>query len=189
MGRASINGTSGALWNHLADFLKVRPYTGSLVRDLPFLLVVCALHYTIVPSLVGRYLLIDLLTPWLVVTFIAAPTGKGALIALIGAFLMETRTSAPAGMYLTCFWMIGTGIYVSRSSLSWRHSFPWVVTFVVAELWMILAEIFVSHVMLGHWHLTLQEVLIQCARLVFSVGWGMILCKRFRTCELPLETP
>lgn len=185
----SITRNPGLLWSHFADYLKVRPYTGTFMKDLIFLCFICALHYSILPSILGRTILVDILTPWLVVTMIAAPMGRGLFITLVGAFLMETRTSAPAGMYITSFWMIGTGIYLSRLNLSWRHLFPWMLTLFIAQIWIIMTEIFVNQVMLGQWHLPLQEALIQSCRLVFSVGFGLILCQKFRSCELPLETP
>lgn len=188
MGRVNMR-NPGISWHQMGDFLKIRPYTGSLVKDVLFLMFICALHFSVLPSILGRSILVDLLTPWLVVTMVAGPTGKGIFLMLLGAFLMETRTSAPAGMYITSFWMIATGIYLSRMSLSWRHYLPWFLTLLIAQLWVMLTELFVNHVMLGHWHLSLQEILAQCSRLVFAVGFGMILCRKFRSCELPVETP
>jgi hypothetical protein len=188
MGRTT-NRNSWALGHQLLDFFKIRPYTGSLSKDFLFLLIISALHYSVIPSIVGRSILVDLLTPWLVVTMVAGSTSKWIFLTLLGAFLMETRTSAPAGMYLTSYWMIGTGIYLTRTSLSWRHYLPWFLTLLIAQLWVILTELFVNHVMLGHWHLSIQEILAQSSRLIFAVGFGMILCRKFRSCELPVETP
>lgn len=168
------------------DLLKIRPYTGSLAKDVFYLLLMSALHHTLLPSVVGRYQLVDILTPWIVVTLVAAPLGKGAFLAMLGAFLIETRTTAPSGMYLTGYWMIGIGIYLSKASLSWRHYFPWIVTLTVAQLWIILFELFVNAVILNNFVFTLQQFLIQSSRLGFAVGFGMILCQRFRTDEAPM---
>lgn len=160
-------------------WVKIRPYTGRIVLDLVFLLIVGALHETVLPSLVGSVLLVDLMTPWLVTTFVAAPLPRALLLGTFGALILETHSAAPAGLYVTVYWMIAVVLRITRGTLSWRHAFPWAVTFLVSELWVILFESFVIGVGDGGNPFDLRYVLTQAARLVASVLLGMLLCRRF----------
>jgi hypothetical protein len=99
---------------------------------------------------------------------------------------METGSTTPAGMYLTAFWMIATGVFLSKASLSWRHYFPWIVTLTIAELWIILFELFVNAVILNNFEFTLQDFAVQSTRLGFGIALGMVLCHRFRTGNDPV---
>lgn len=168
--------------------LKPQPYTGELSVDIIFLFLVGALHSTILPSVFGRYLLIDLMTPWLVCTFVAAPLTRSIVLAILGALILETHSAAPAGVYMVAYWAIMAALWLARSTLSWRHVFPWAVTFFVAELWVIAFETFVMAVNLGDFHFNPVQIVHQSLRLVVATLIGLALCRRFMSLGVGEET-
>ena len=163
----------------LRPLLKPQPFTGQMWVDITFLLLIGALHSTILPAMFGRYILIDLMTPWLVCTFVAAPLFRSMVLGTFGALILETHTACPAGMYMTAFWVIMSVLWLTRSTLSWRHAFPWAVTLFAAELWVISFETFVMAVSEGSFHISFLETFHQCVRLVVSTVVGMTFAQRF----------
>lgn len=168
--------------------LKPQPYTGELSVDIIFLFLIGALHCTILPSLVGRYLLIDLMTPWLICTFVAAPLTHSIVLGILGALILETHSAAPAGMYMAAYWVIMAALWLTRSTLSWRHVFPWAVTFFVTELWVIAFETFVMAVSEGAFHFSFLQLVHQCLRLAVATLLGLALCRRFMSLGVGEET-
>lgn len=161
-------------------YMMFRPYTGHLWLDFFLLLVVSALHFTILPTIIGKIVLVDLLTPWLLTYFISAPFKKSLVIGVLTALIMETHTSAPAGMYLSLYWVALVTLWLIRVSLSWRHTFPWVVTFAAGELWIVFSEFFVHSVTLSAVSLTVTDLVEYLTRIAFAVGAGMIFSTRVR---------
>ena len=164
----------------IRPYMMFRPYTGHLWLDFILLLVVSALHFTILPSLIGKIVLVDLLTPWLLTYFVAAPFKKSLVIGALTALIMETHTSAPAGMYLSLYWVALVALFLFRVSLSWRHTFPWFVTFTAGELWIVFSEFFVHSVTLSAVSVTLTDLIECVARIAFAVGAGMMFSSRVR---------
>lgn len=165
-----------AAW--LKPWIALRPTSGRLALDVIFLLVVGALHHTVLPSLVGGVILVDLMTPWLVVTFVAAPLPRAALIGMLGALILETHSAAPAGLYICSYWVIAVVIRLTRSTLSWRHAFPWMVTFFVTELWVVAFETFVLAVSEGAFRFGVGYFGSQMVRILAATALGMLLCQR-----------
>jgi hypothetical protein len=107
----------------------MRPNCGVLWADIMWLLVVGAIDTHILPSLTDGILPFNLMTPWLVVTFIVSPSYVAFIMLLIGSLLLETSSGAPRGLYMTAYWVIFAVLTLSRKTLSWRHAVPWLVTF------------------------------------------------------------
>jgi hypothetical protein len=168
--------------------LKPQPCTGESSVDIIFLFFVGALHSTILPSIFGRYLLIDLMTPWLVCTFVAAPLTRSIILAILGALILETHSATPAGLYIVAYWIIMAALWLARSTLSWRHVFPWAVTFFVSELWVIAFETFVMAVSEGVFQFNPIQMLNQCLRLGVATVFGLALCRRFMSLGVGEET-
>jgi hypothetical protein len=160
-------------------WLALRPASGRLPLDLVYLIIIGALHHTVLPTLVGHVLLVDLVTPWLVATFILAPLGRGALVGALGALIVELHSTAPVGLYLCAYWVVAVILRLTRSTLSWRHAFPWAVTFAAAELWVIGFESFVIGVSEGLTRFTVGYVIVQAARLCLSVLVGMLFARPY----------
>lgn len=161
----------------LMPWVAVRPYTGKMPLDIIYLLLIGALHQTVLPSMVGGVMLVDLMTPWLVTTFVAAPLPRATVLGLLGALILETHSAAPAGLYICAYWVIAVVLRLTRTTLSWRHGFPWMVTFFVTEIWVISFETFVVAVSEGGFHFGFGYALAQIVRLLASTAFGMLLCQ------------
>ncbi len=118
----------------------MRPNTGLLWADVLWLTVLCAIDTHILPSLTGGILPFSLLTPWLVVTFVVAPSHVSFTLLVLGALFLETNSAAPRGLYLTAYWVIFSVLTLARKSLSWRHAVPWLVTFFFASFFVLNFE-------------------------------------------------
>jgi hypothetical protein len=167
--------------------LSLRPHTGRLWLDALYLLIIGALHHSVVPSLTRSTLIVDLMTPWLVACFVTETLPRGAFLGLLGALVLETHSAAPAGLYLCAYWVIAVVLYLTRGTLSWRHAFPWLVTFAVAELWVIGFESFVIAVGEGQMPFDWVRLLTQAARVAVAVLFGMLVSRRLRTADLDEE--
>jgi len=173
----------------IRPYMMFRPYTGHLWLDFLLLIFVSALHFTILPTILGKIVLVDLLTPWLLTYFISAPFKKSLVIGILTALIMETHTSAPAGMYLSLYWVALVTLWLIKISLSWRHAFPWVVTFAVGELWIVFSEVFVHSVTLSAVKVTVSDLIGYLARIAFAVLAGMIFSSRVRREGILEDTP
>ena len=107
----------------------VRPCTGVWWADILWLTVVAALNEHILPSIFGGSMPIDILTPWLVISFVVGSPLQVFGIWLLGAMFLETASNVPRGVYLCSYWMILSILLLSRRTLSWKLVVPWFVTF------------------------------------------------------------
>ncbi len=114
----------------------MRPNTGVFWADMFWLLFVGALDGHIIPALSGGIFPFVLMTPWLIVTFVVAPTHLSFISLVVGSLLLETSSGAPRGMYITTYWIVFAVITLSRKTLSWRHAVPWLVTFFFASFFI-----------------------------------------------------
>jgi hypothetical protein len=114
----------------------MRPHTGVLWADMLWLFILGAIDSHALPSITGGLLPFSLMTPWLVVTFVVAPTHVSLSSLLIGGLMLETSSVAPKGLYLTAYWIIFSVLTLTRKSLSWRHAVPWLVTFFLSSFFV-----------------------------------------------------
>jgi hypothetical protein len=162
----------------LAPYVALRPYTHKLWLDVCFLLIIAALHHTVLPSFTRHLFVVDLMTPWIVATFVVATLPRAIFLGGIAALLLETHSAAPAGLYLCAFWVIAVVLHLTRSTLSWRHVFPWLVTLAASELWVMIFESFVSGVSEGSLRFDAVHLARQGLRLFTSTFAGLILARR-----------
>lgn len=167
--------------------LKFRPASGKIWLDVICLLIVGALHFTILPTLTGSWLAVDVMTPWLVTAFVAEKLPRAAFVGLVGSVILETHSPAPAGMYACAYWVTLCVLQLTKATLSWRHIFPWVVTYLLAEVWVIGFETFVGAVYESGYQFDGKFLSGQIARVLASMLIGLILSHRFRALGLAEE--
>ncbi len=167
--------------------LKFRPASGKLWLDALCLLIVGALHFTIIPTLTGSWLAVDVMTPWLVTVFVVEKLPRAAFIGLVGSIVLETQSSTTAGMYVCAYWVTLCVLQLTRATLSWRHIFPWVVTYLLSAIWVIGFETFVGAVYESGYQFDAKFLTAQFARVLAAMLIGLILSHRFRTLGLAEE--
>ena len=114
----------------------MRPCTGVWWADILWLSVVAALDAHILPSMTGGHVPFDIMTPWLVVTFVVGTPTQATTMWLLGSLMMETSVAAPKGIYLCAYWITLSIIFLARKTLSWKHVVPWFVTFFFTSFWV-----------------------------------------------------
>jgi hypothetical protein len=111
----------------------MRPSTGSILADIFWFSLLFTIHQHILPSILGPNFPIDLVTPWLVISFVVSSPSHSLLLWLVASSLMETSTIVPRGFYLCAYWLIFAAILLTRRTLSWKLTVPWVVSFFFAS--------------------------------------------------------
>ena len=158
----------------LPEFIP-RPDTGRLWHDILFIFLIAALQFTVLPTFLGHHVIVDIMTPWLVVAFIRQSGPSAFVLALIGACIIETHSSVPSGVFL-CIYLIMHSVVLSvRATLSWWRYVPWLVTFLLCELWAILFENFVALLLDDVRTFGVVSLFEQLLRLSLAVGIGMAL--------------
>ena len=155
------------------------PNSGSFARDLIYILCACFLQLVIIPSFSSGYFTFDILTPWLVITAIRQHAPAVTALTCVAALTIEMHGSAPAGMYLILYWiMINTMIQI-RSTLSWRHSVPWVVSYFAAALWVHGGTALTLFLLRAPAEVDWQFLLEQLVKVVSAVVIGYLMCREW----------
>jgi hypothetical protein len=163
----------------LLQSARLRPNTGSLWKDCVFLLILVMVQTTLLPTFLPALVHIDLVTPWLVISFVRQRVAQATLLAFIAALTLETHSAIPAGLYVCVYWIAANVIIQVRPALSWRHQVPWAVTYAVTTLWVSTFEAFVIMMTRGVAELHWTYWLTQMIRLITAVGFGMFLAQEW----------
>ncbi|HYX34861.1 MAG TPA: hypothetical protein VE954_17320 [Oligoflexus sp.] len=166
-----------------------RPNTGSLTKDILFLLIIGFIQITILPYLFGSLGYLDLITPWLVITFIRQRPLQAHILALVGALILETRLAVPAGLYICAYWILANVISLVRPALSWRYKTPWLVSYALASLWVILFEVFVINFLQTASLHQPAYIAQQVVRFIVTVSYGMYLSREWMTIDAEEPVP
>ncbi len=167
--QSALQKLAGALWP--------RPDSGSFLLDLLHLCMLAAIEHTIIPHQTLGALRIDILTPWLFVFFIFAPLHKSLPLAIIAGLLQETRSTAPAGMYMSAYWSAAVTLNFIRYTLSWRHIGPWTVTLISCMAWVIAIETLVIAVTQDPGRLDWRYALSQILRTAIATAIGVFFAR------------
>lgn len=151
------------------------PGRGSFWLNMAGLLLIVTLQFSVIPSLAGaRYL--DFVTPWLTYHFITMRTGSAMLQGIIGSLALELHGSAPAGLYLCAYWVMGLVIISIRQHISWRNPAPWISVMMISQLWIILFELFVYLIKVASLEYFNSDILLTIlCRLLFTFMFVLML--------------
>ncbi len=168
---------------------RLRPNSGSFAKDLLFLLVICFIQLTILPYLFGSLGYLDLITPWLVITFIRQRHWQATILAVVGAITLETRLAVPAGLYICAYWILANVIILVRPALSWRYKTPWLVSYALAALWVMLFEVFVINFLQTASLTQPFYIAQQIIRFLVTISFGMYLSREWMTIDAEEPVP
>lgn len=159
----------------------IRPCTGVWWADVLWLAVIAALNQHIIPSIFGNSIPIDILTPWLVISFVVESPLKATSIWLLGAMFLETSADAPKGLYLCGYWIVLSTLLLSRKTLSWKHAVPWLVTFFFASFWICNFETLMIFLRQDPKQLDFMYFFGQLIRVLISCLFGMTFAQPWMT--------
>lgn len=160
-----------------ASALWPRPDCGNFLLDLLHLLMLASIEQTMIPHQTLGIFRIDLLTPWLFVFFVFAPLHKSLPLAIIAGLLQETRSIAPAGMYMSAYWSVAVTLHFIRHTLSWRHTGPWAVTIISCMAWIVAFETLVISVTQDPGRLGVKYAATQILRTAMATAIGLFFAR------------
>lgn len=167
--------TLGDKLKALGPWLRPTPYSSRVWLDGLYLVFIGTVQLAILPSFLPTNMVVDLVTPWLLIGFIRGTLSRTIFMAVLGAFLIETYSAIPSGFYVCSYFVIGVTLYLIRGSLSWRHRLPWFASLVASQAAIIAFEAFVIYLANLSEVLSPMYVLMQTARLALATAFGMYL--------------
>lgn len=108
------------------------PGSGALKQDLGLFLGLVLLQTVVLPQIDLGHLKLDLMTPWLVLCILRMEVPRAILIYVLAILVMETSSSAPSGMYLVVYSMLGIALHVVKPQISWRRTISWLYAMAAA---------------------------------------------------------
>lgn len=159
----------------LFERFRPRPNTGSLLQDISFLLMIIFVQTSVLPKLLPRDLHLDLMTAWLLITFINQKFFPAITLAVIGATALEMRSAVPSGLYVSAYCILLAIIHQIKPKLFWRHQLPWIIIFALASLWISLFESLVVYIISGAATMTWNYWLSVIFRIIVVTTFGIYI--------------
>ena len=177
----------------LIPWWHMRPCTGNWFLDVFWISLVGALHQHIIPSIFGTAIPFDILTPWLVVSFVVGTPLQVMTAWLLGAMFLETASNAPKGMYLCAYWIVLSILLLTRRTLSWKLVIPWLVTFFLSSFWIGNFETLIVFLRQDPTQLDFGYFFSQLVRVILTCFIGMAMAQpwmmRFKGDRVRGESP
>jgi hypothetical protein len=111
-----------------------------LVLDFLYLVELLFLQDFILPQIFAQKVFVDLITPWILIVFVFRTSWKMFVLAAFAAFLLETHSGAPLGLFACMYWILGILLSYVRHHISWVSFLPWVVIFFISQVFVISFE-------------------------------------------------
>jgi hypothetical protein len=120
------------------------------------------------------HLKFDLFTPWLVLSVLRMSQERVLFFFAFAIMIMETSSSAPKGLYLVAYGMIGILLYLVKNQISWRRTVSWLYAMAGATTILGILEVIVLYIseptrQLGFYGLTWGSRLAISSLIVFLV--------------------
>lgn len=163
----------------LVEAYRFRPHTSNFAIDLVFLVVLICLEETLVSSVLGPHLTVDLLTVWVACSVLQKQAGPAFVYAVCAALMQESRTSTPAGTYVCAYWILSILIVHFRPVLSWRFFTPWMAMFFAANILVITMSLLVVFVSSSYANFTFWHLVSFLFRIAVGLGFGVYISKDF----------
>jgi hypothetical protein len=163
-----------------------RPDCGNFLLDLFHMFMLVAVEQAMIPHNALGVFRVDLLTPWLIVSFVLAPLRKSLPIAVMAGLLQETRSAAPAGLYISAYWSAAIALNYIRHTLSWRHMGPWAVTVICGMTWVVAFETLVTALTQDAGRIGIRYAFEQIFRVGIAAAIGVMFSQTSRL-NLPPE--
>jgi hypothetical protein len=150
------------------------PGKGSFKSDLLRFGVLVFLQTVVLAGLDLGHLKFDLFTPWLVVCVLRMSYERTLFFFGAAILIMESSSSAPAGLYLVAYSMIGIFLHVVKHQISWRRTVSWLYAMAAATSILGILEMIVLYIseptrQLGFYGLTWGSRIAIASLLIFLV--------------------
>ena len=155
-----------------------RPFGINPWVDVCYVGAIAIIQTTILPTFLPRGMVLDLLTAWVAIAIVLLPTSRALPLIVLAGLLVETRSAAPAGLYITAYWMLATAIILSRNAISWTNRSPWLSLVIFCETWMFAAEFLVALLAGQEPPLNYRFYIFQAIRIAISSYFGFVVAMK-----------
>ncbi|MBC7532322.1 MAG: hypothetical protein H7318_12145 [Oligoflexus sp.] len=176
-------------WKEALRGWRPRPNTGALPKDIAFVLVIVFFQTTVLPTIFGSGGVFDLITPWIVVSAVRQRPTQATILAMVAAFTLETKLAVPRGIYLCAYWIMINIFFQIRPALSWRYRTPWIVSYVLSALWIVLFETFVLSFLHDTWTFSPSFIVQQALKVFVATMFGMVLSREWMRIDAEEPVP
>jgi hypothetical protein len=159
----------------VAPYFIPRPTCGIRWVDFVYILVIGIIQYSVLPRMVPRWLVIDILTPWFAVIAVIHPYPVALAMGVLSALIVEGHSMLPAGTYLCINFIILQIVYIVRELISWRKREPWLVLLVSCSVGAALFEYCVDLIRNPNGILDLFYYSTSLGRIAFSAAFAVAL--------------
>lgn len=159
--------------------LRFHPINEQFWPNVLLTVFVCFIQTSLIPNTFGKYIYIDLVTIWLVYTFVFHRFARSLIIMTIASIFLETTTTTPFSMYFCAYLLPLSLISAFREPISWHHFTPWFVTLISILLWVIAWEYAVVSLKLKTFYFNWDYIIKTVVRIVLSLIVGIILFQRW----------
>lgn len=117
-----------------------KPLPDSWVLDFLYIAELMILQDFVIPQIFAGEFFLDLITPWILIVFVLRSPLRMFTLGLFTAFLMETHSALPRGLFLCLYWVLGVTLYYVRHHISWASFLPWSVLFFISQIFIVVFE-------------------------------------------------
>lgn len=156
-----------------------RPFAQNPWMDAVYIGLIAVLQTTILPTFFPQDLVVDLLTPWLAVSMVLLPPTLCLPLMVLAALIIETHSAAPAGLYISAYWMLGVAITLSAHAIAWTNKAPWLSLVILSETWLFAAEFLVGFLAGQEPSVEPRYYIFQILRFGLSAYFGFVVAMMF----------
>ncbi len=154
--------------------LPYAPGKGTFKADLGRFLILVMMQTVILAGLDLGHLKFDLFTPWLVLCVLRMSPERLLFFYAVSIMIMESSSSAPKGLYLVAYGMIGILLNVVKNQISWRRTISWLYAMAGATTILGVLEVIVLYIseptrQLGFYGLTWGSRIAISSLIIFLV--------------------
>ena len=137
--KAKASASRHSAWLRLAIAALLRD-DSKIYLQLLALVPLVVLQLSVLPKLLGGYVICNVITVWVVVNAVLLRLPPVLTLALLLALLLETHSTSPFGLYLCGYGILVGVLHLIKGLLAWNRYSAWLVVIAGAELWLLVLE-------------------------------------------------
>lgn len=153
----------------LASLREYTPGATSISSDLTFMIVLCFLQLSIFQMSILHPLVIDLVTPCAALISVTNSLKRAIPINMLAAFLIETHSASPFGLYICSYWVITVTISLIKAHISWRQISSWVYVLLTAQAFILINTLLSQYLVAESYVFSIKSLGTCIFQLSFSV--------------------
>lgn len=152
--------------------IKLKEYTpgsSTVSSDITFMLVLCFLQLSALQVSLLHPLVVDLVTPSVALMSVTNSIKRAIPINMLAAFLIETHSASPFGLYVCSYWVITVTISLIKAHISWRQLSSWIYVLVTAQAFILINTLLSQYLVAESYVFSIKALGNYIFQLSFSV--------------------